>query len=213
MMKKLPVGSGVFYEESEGIYHPKYMNGNSGGNASKISLHWLNFKQNLYVDDGNLCLIQCAANGPEKQIGPYFLDGFVIFKEKRIGLDFRGCRFHPCDKCPTLFIGNQVAAIRDRDRFLYLEKELDEYITVSECEYKKQMTTNKGLLNFFWGKKNISAADIIDAIKNGNIYGLAKVNIITPENAQKKVRAIIQIVYFEYLRILQTIFLYFSSLN
>ena len=89
MKESLPVGSGIFYERRDEVFHPKMMKTNTGANGSMISFHWLNHMQGKYVANGIVHRIQCAITGPEMKIGEYFLDGYVEFDRKRIGLDFR----------------------------------------------------------------------------------------------------------------------------
>ena len=85
----LPVGSGLFYENENGNFIPREMSVNTGGNASNISLHWLNHMQSKFVSNGKVVHIQCQLNGQEKKIANYDLDGYVFFENKQIGLDFR----------------------------------------------------------------------------------------------------------------------------
>ena len=89
MLNSLPVGTGVFYEEKDGLYQPTIMAKKASSNSSQISLHWLNHMQQKFVKNGNISIIKCSINGTEEKIGPFFLDGFVIFENKRIGLDFK----------------------------------------------------------------------------------------------------------------------------
>ena len=48
------------------------------------------------------------------------------------------------------------------------------------------MVDDLALLNFFWGKTDILMSDIIEAIKNDKIYGIAKVDISCPDEAKTK---------------------------
>jgi hypothetical protein len=64
--------------------------------------------------------------------------------------------------------------------------QLDQYYVISECVYRKQMVDDLALLNFFWGKTDILMSDIIEAIKNDKIYGIAKVDISCPDEAKTK---------------------------
>ena len=89
MKQDLPVGSGVLYTNVDGVFVPEVMVNNSGRNASKISFHWLNHMQKRYMSPDGPVYIQCEFTGGEKQIGNFFLDGYVEYNGKRIGLDFR----------------------------------------------------------------------------------------------------------------------------
>ena len=186
MKLELPVGSGVLYENINGLFNHNYMANNAGGNASYISLHWLNHMQNTFMSDGQPIYIQCQINGSEKQIGNYFLDGYVYYNGKHIGLDFHGCRFHWCDECNTVYIGSESDKQRDQERHNFLIDELDEYITIAECQYKKIMQDDQPVLNFFWNRKTICQDDIIQGIIDDKVYGLCKVDITCPDEAKKK---------------------------
>ncbi|XP_024117194.2 uncharacterized protein LOC112138787 [Oryzias melastigma] len=69
---------------------------------SQASIQWLEFEA-----DVNGIFIQHALNKGEKQIGPYFVDGYHELDGKKIVFEFLGCFFHGCptcfqpyDKCP-----------------------------------------------------------------------------------------------------------------
>ena len=89
MKQELPVGSGIFYEKIDNEFKPCFMNAVNGQKSSYISFEWLNHMQKFFIKDQKIFYIQSAMNGPEKKIGKYFLDGFVVYAGKRIGLDFR----------------------------------------------------------------------------------------------------------------------------
>jgi len=186
----LPTGSGIFYQCSDdGFYVPKPMAKNDGSNASQISLHWLNHIQADYVDDDGLIVpIMNAMNGQEKKVGPYDLDGYVEFKGKTIGFDFFGCRWHPCDDCNTECAEGPAKAIKDAARIDFLKEELDSYIVMRECQYRIVMNKNDpSLLSFSWNKEKLNYEDMIEGIRLEKLFGIAKVDIICPDEAKEKV--------------------------
>ena len=67
---------------------------NDGSNASENSFQWLNEMQQYFSEK-----IQTALSGVERKIGDFSLDGFVVQDGRKIGLDYNGCRFHPCGRC------------------------------------------------------------------------------------------------------------------
>ena len=44
--------------------------------------------QSRFVKNGVVSKIRCGANGSEMEVDGFFLDGFVTFEGRRIGLDF-----------------------------------------------------------------------------------------------------------------------------
>ena len=189
MQDNMPTGSGILYlkeEEDEFVMHPLIEN--YDGNASEISFHWLNSMQAKFIDNyGNKSQIQCAINGREKSIGNYKLDGYVEYKGKKVGFDFRGCRYHPCNNCDTKYIGTADEEEADINRTIFLRQNLDEYYVESECVYRRNMSKNDPpLLCTFFNSKKISSNDILTAILQDRAFGLLKCDIITPEHAQKK---------------------------
>ena len=188
MQDDMPTGSGILYlkEKESFVMHPLIEQ--YDGNASQISFHWLNYMQGKFIDEnGKKNQIQCALNGKEKSIGNYKLDGYVEYKGKKVGLDFRGCRYHPCASCNTKFIGTAEEEEADLIRDQFLRKNLDEYYVESECIYRKNMSKNNPpLLCTFFNSQDISSNDILNAILQDRAFGLLKCDIITPENAQKK---------------------------
>ena len=189
MKQKLPTGNGILYNRRDGgIFQPDIMAENKGQNSSDISYHWLNAMQSKFHENGDIVKIQCALNGREKTIGSFFLDGYVEVGGKTIGLDFLGCRFHKCDNCNTECVKNDVELAKDAAREEFIKERLDEYITIHECVYRKEMKNNDPpLLSFGWTKNNITEQDIIDGIASGELFGLVKVDITTPDSAKEKV--------------------------
>ena len=83
MRSNLPVGRPLVYTgDSESGFQLQPLK-NRGDNASPDSLEWLNIMQAEFTEP-----IQCALNGSERQIGQYFLDGFVYQNGLKIGLDY-----------------------------------------------------------------------------------------------------------------------------
>lgn len=105
-------------------------------NYSFKALSWLKFisiKLNLNL--------QYAGNGGEKQIGPYFLDGFDA--TNHTGYEFHGCFYHGCLKCYTSSTFNTVRQLTMRiineihcKRIEYLKKYI-KIVEIWECEYDK----------------------------------------------------------------------------
>ena len=73
----MPCGPGTIYRNVGSDYEIEFL-GRVSGNASKISLQWLNEMQNsdMFLHNNRRVYIQCAITGGEKQIGKYFLGSF-----------------------------------------------------------------------------------------------------------------------------------------
>ena len=181
MRSSLPVGRPLVYTgDSESGFKKKPVK-NRGDNSSPDSFEWLNMMQAEFTEP-----IQCALNGDEVQIGNFRLDGFVYQNGLRIGLDYNGCRWHPCDLCSTPFVGGDDLRKRHFDRAEFLEKNLDKYITIKECEFKRQPQTHLSLLSCFFKKQIVTTEDFLNAVVSGKFTGVAKIDIITPIEKQEK---------------------------
>ena len=188
MRDTLPTGHGIFYINEDGHFTAQPMAKNDGSNASKISLDWINSIQGQYVTNGEIVPIMTAINGKEKRIGQFDLDGYVEFEGKRIGFDFFGCRWHPCQDCTTECAEGPAKAIKDAERVDFLREELDSYIVMKECHYRRIMSKNDpSLLTFAWNKDPLTQDEMIDGIMSGELFGIAKVDIICPDEAKEKV--------------------------
>lgn len=186
MRYELPVGSGILYSKSEsGFFTPEILKKNDGSNPSEISKLWLDFMLKDFRKINKKVEIQSAFNGFERKIGKFKLDGFCILNDKTVGLDFFGCFYHFCDKCSLT--GQRKTSRKDHfDRINYLKRHLDSYIYVSECEFRKKLTNSSFEPEALMLRKNIDDEEILSMVLNGTFYGLLKVDIVTPENAQKK---------------------------
>ena len=182
MRQALPVGRPVVYtRESEEIGFKREKFYNDGSNASENSFKWLNEMQQYFSEK-----IQTALSGVERKIGDFSLDGFVVQDGRKIGLDYNGCRFHPCGRCKTKFVGSAGDRARANNRTAFLKANLDEYITISECDFLSRPNYETSLLTCFFAQKTVSDAEFISAVKTGRFKGIAKVDIKTPEAARQK---------------------------
>ena len=181
MLNELPVGRPIVFTAEPGEGLKRVVNtGAKKGNASKISFSWLNLMQRKFSSR-----IQCALNNDEKKIGDFYLDGFVVENGKKIGMDFLGCRWHPCTKC-GIFIGDSFSADRHEKRAEFLKNALDEYHTIWECEFRKLPICNEDNLSAFFTKDVVTEADFLEAVVTGRFKGLAMVDINCPRPAQEK---------------------------
>ena len=133
-------------------------------------------------------VIQCALNSKEKKIGNFSLDGFVVHNGKRIGMDYEGCRWHPCTNpnCRTVFNGDEEAVRRQKERAEFLQTQLDEYIVMRECEF--QPNENDPALLSFAFNRTIDENMVLEAVKQDKLFGIVRCDISTPADQQAKVQ-------------------------
>lgn len=106
-------------------------------NFSFKALTWIK-----YVAARDNTSLQFAGHGGEKQIGPYFLDGYDPINN--VGYEFHGCYFHGCPKCYSPSTFNSVRQLTMRTiysahckRIEYLKSQLSSLVEIWECEYAK----------------------------------------------------------------------------
>jgi len=113
---------------------------------------------------------------------------------QKIGLEFDGCRFHPNENfttetlncpCGTKFIGTVEEAEKKALRTRIIKSELDVYIVMKECVYRKQIDRDCPQLLSKVLFKDVTSDLIIEKIKTGDLYGFAMVNINCPDEAKK----------------------------
>ena len=185
MKLDLPVGSGILYRpDNLGIFKPEVMKKNDGRNVSKISLKWLDLEEVKLKRSFPNAFIQHGANGYEKQIGRYFLDGFSLVDGKKIGYDFLGCRFHSCNVCPTRNVQKNDEGMAEREAFL--RNYLDEYHTMKECIFRRKLSREKPKFSSLQLSNNLNPEIIIKKLRNKEIFGIFKVDIICPDSAKRK---------------------------
>ena len=108
-------------------------------NSSYKSVAWIH-----YIQSRDNVHLQYAGSvgGGEKQIGPYYLDGYD--SANNIGYEFHGCYFHGCPKCFTPETLNRVQQCtmksiyaRHCSRIEYLKHRLTQLIEIWECDFDK----------------------------------------------------------------------------
>lgn len=105
-------------------------------NYSFKALTWIR-----YMEVKNKITLQYAGhNGGEKQIGPYYLDGYDPINN--VGYEFHGCYYHGCPKCFSPSTYNSVRRLTMRTiyaghckRIDYLKNKLSSLVEIWECAY------------------------------------------------------------------------------
>jgi hypothetical protein len=156
-------------------------------NISLKSLQYLEYMRHEYGYD-----IQHAYQGQEKQIGPFFLDGY----EKRsdgttVGFEFDGCYFHHCGRCHTQ-PDERADEERQKLRKKFLKSKLTTLITRNECTWDKmigkKMKDEEFAKNakehwapewcpFLFHNEKLRESDLLDALTKRKVFGFAKVDL------------------------------------
>jgi len=82
----LPTGPGIKLIRKKDQFYLKSLD-HSQNKCSLESLQWLSYMQN-----SSGLNIKHAYNKGEHKIGPYFLDGYALDGDFKIGYDYNGCR-------------------------------------------------------------------------------------------------------------------------
>lgn len=175
----------------------------SGKQASKQSLEWLDFEQGRlswrYKDENYV--IKHAFNYGEQIVAGYHVDGFVSIPcapseddsdesdgesqgSFTVAYEFLGCRWHFCPwKCcetdKTIEDG-----VEDQKRLYAIGQAVDKLIVKRGCEWERERADFLDAYesdNFcFLREKNITEEIILDWIKDDKFYGMIRADVHTP---------------------------------
>ena len=149
--------------------------------------------------------IQHAFNSlGEKQIKTYFVDGYVEWELTdangqttqvvRVAYEYFGCRFHRCPhNCGTESRQSDEEYEKEQKRLAELKRICSIVKIKYGCQWKaqKREMREKGesfgtKVSTFLMRESVAESEILDAIREGRFYGVAKVDIQTPEEISKK---------------------------
>ena len=134
----------------------------------------------------------------EKKIGKYHLDGYAEWESDdglvTVGYEYYGCRWHRCPwNCGIKSVQTEEQFQEQRKRESYLNRILTSFVIIQGCQWawqKKFLAARnepiRSTITPFLGRNSISESEILDAIKNGTLYGLCKVDIDTPTEIAEK---------------------------
>ena len=123
--------------------------------------------------------IQHGRNHGEKQIGPYKIDGYYKTKQGiDIALEFHGCFWHGCPHCFSRETVNPVCEMtmaelcaRTVEKQQYIEAQGFKYISMWECNFKKESETCRELQEIIKSLDIILPLEPRDAFYGGRTEG------------------------------------------
>ena len=110
------------------------------------------------------------------------VDGFCA--EKNLILEFHGCFYHGCERCNAHrseethpYYPMTFAQVRERTRqkTKYFQDLGYEVVEKWECDYRREYPANRVQ------HKSLTSEDIVRMINDDELFGLAKVDILTPD--------------------------------
>jgi len=165
----------------------------SGKQSSLMAVEWLEYVSSRCPYENNK--IYHALNGGEKLVAGYHIDGYYEIDQLddepyRIGFEFMGCHVHQCPDHCTKSMQSKEEIRRDYERLADLEVALDELVVMRSCEWQKQRKSleYRSSLSSFIGKRKITADQLINAVKNDELFGILKVDIRSPKEVIEKYR-------------------------
>ena len=152
------------------------------------AMQWLYYMQttDLCVDArGNTVQIQHKYHRGETKIGQYEIDGYFEKDGEKYFLEYNGCNFHPgCCKDNKIEDVERKKAYWEKKK-QYLES-LGKLIVKRECDWNNEKKT---LNNIATAMPRILETDnqatLLEAIKKGQVFGFAVLDIETPEEVRE----------------------------
>ena len=168
---------------------------------SKKAIKWLNYCQNQtpFMDGSNLNIIHHALNSGEKEFKTstvkFHADGYAEINGVQHFLFFHGCCFHQCPNCgksagsPFLTPSKVKSDIEVEN---YCRKQ-GVYHRIFECQWDQLMKSGVKYKNFtsqFFEKNNIEETDLVEAVKDGSLYGFIQADLTSPDHVIEKYRQV-----------------------
>jgi hypothetical protein len=157
---------------------------------------WLQYKGQI----DNIHIKHRFNQGFECKIGPYYADGLSVQDGVVTIYDYLGCFWHcHCSGCGlnTRTDREEMDSIHEREqkRHKWIIDNGYKHVTIWECEMVELLASNpelkteyNAMLPTFFRKHRTSVTEhqILNAVKNGDIFGFFIVDIHTPEHLQAK---------------------------
>ena len=118
----------------------------------------------------------------------YRVDGFCA--EQNLCFEYNGCLYHACEKCNEHRMDDlhpyypmTFAQVRERTRskVRYLEHLGYTVVTKWECDFNREHPPPRT-----HDKKTMSEQDILNKVRTGELFGLVKVDIFTPDHLKDR---------------------------
>ena len=168
---------------------------------SKSAIKWLNFLQNYppFKTEDTFNLIHHALNTKEKEIKTptlrFHCDGYCIINGVEHFMFFHGCFFHQCSNCQS---GNKSPFITPQK--IEEDKKVEAYCRAKgvyhvmfECQWIKLEKSGISYQNFtsqFYDQKDVEETQLLDAIKDGTLYGFIQADIKSPQAVIEKFKSV-----------------------
>ena len=167
----LPTTPGILWEKDGKIFRKKRMS----EKTSLGCLQWLTYLQDQVVNQQ----IENEYFRGEKQIGEFFVDGFLEMGNEKFFYEYNGCRFHHCDRCRS----EPKIMRRDTDKFDKLRR-MGKLEVMRECEWKEKLETLQNVCTpsfpFILQNKG-SEEQILKRIRSGELFGFVKCDVTSPQ--------------------------------
>ena len=130
----------------------------------------------------------------QRQIGRYRVDGFL---PPNICFEFNGCEFHSHqlenELCPAVPIAGEEGWIRTKEKISFLKERGYVVIEMNGCEWENIRRTNPEVKRYLKDRfypenrmgSTLTQRQLFNALIDGRIFGLAKVDIETPAHLKE----------------------------
>ena len=190
MMGAMPIGIPFYYEpQLNGYFSRRFCSDRK--DFSLDSLDWLNYMSDdprFAKPAGGFYTMRCIVNG-EKSVktsqGSFRVDGYVSTPNRQYMLEFNGCYYHSCSKCQTPTVNDTT----ERDsRKLKALQEVGEVIVIYGCQWqrlKRRLRIKTSPFSEFYYESEITAENILTAIKNEMFFGIVNCDIFAPDSVKE----------------------------
>ena len=159
----------------------------TGKGFSRDSIRWLDIEaknRNIHITH------LLNSEGGEVRIGTskYRVDGFCA--EQNLCFEYQGCFYHACEQCHADRMNDihpyyplTFAQVRERTRrkVEYLEHLGYTVVQKWECDFKREHPPPKSTQ-----RKTLTEQEILNMVRTGELFGLVKVDIFTPDHLKDR---------------------------
>ena len=179
----MPTGPGFYLRKVGKIFKMEPMI-EVGKKSSMECFEWLEWQQQRCPYNA---VIKHAYNYGEQIVAGHKVDGYIEipFEDERVykvAFQYMGCYWHFCRWQCQKTRATIEDAIEDNKILGLIEKEVDELIVTTSCEWKaeKQRFKIESPNYSFVGQTNITEAEILEKIKSNDFYGILRLDVHTP---------------------------------
>ena len=181
----MPTGPGFYFRKVGKKFKIEPML-ETGKKSSMECLEWLQWQQQRCPYNE---IIQHAFNYGEKTIAGHKVDGYIEIPHEdgskyKVAFQYMGCYWHFCRWQCQKTRATIEEGIEDHRILGLIEREVDELIVTTSCEWKAEKTrfNIKPPHYCFLGKPDTDESQIFEKIESGDFYGIIRVDVHTPES-------------------------------